>query len=176
MLEVLQTPSRRGVCRCVSRGFMGGGEQRGRAVDAACEPPVRPPVRPPEVEVASKPLRHSHESPVDFWSRALPHAASRARAAERPLLMENQAVLAEERWFGWRQHAGCPEACKDHEHVGGGDPEPDGAGGQARKLREFLLEVRRFRVCGAAARWRAYKGTASSNRRCHPSLRATRRH
>ncbi len=58
------------------------------------------------------------------------------------------AELAEQRRFGWWQDAGDPEAYEDHEHVGGGDPEPDGAGGQARELRGVLPEVRRFRVCG----------------------------
>jgi hypothetical protein len=59
---------------------------------------------------------------------------------------EDRAVLAEERWFGWRQHAGGPEACEDHEHVGGGDPEPDSSSAQARDPTRLLAEMRQTTV------------------------------
>ncbi len=55
-------------------------------------------------------------------------------------------ALAEQRRFGWWQDAGGPKAYKDHEHVGGCDPEPDSSSTQARDPKRLLPEMRQTPV------------------------------
>ena len=65
---------------------------------------------------------------------------------------------------GWRQDAGGPEACEDHEHVRRSDPEPDGSGAHRRDARTVSAAMRRTRA-GRALPLRASWPQSSSRAR-----------